>query len=308
VPGQVTSVRVDDNDVVKVGQVLAEIDERDFRVALEQARAQVASREADIQNMEAQITEQEAQIEADQAQVVETQAALVFAEQQAARYKDLAKTGAGSVQNAQQYGSQLLQQRAAFDSAQAQLKVAQRRIESLKAQLENAVAALAQARAQRDQAQLNLSYTKILAPVDGMIAQRSVQVGNYLIAGAPLMAVVPLSEVYVEANYREVQLRNVRAGQRARVHVDAYDIDLEGKVVDVPAASGTTFAMLQPDNATGNFTKIVQRLPVKIVLAPNQPKAQLLRVGLSVEAIIDTTFPMSAPLASGARIPDSSGG
>jgi membrane fusion protein (multidrug efflux system) len=103
-----------------------------------------------------------------------------------------------------------------------------------------------------------------------------------------LMAMVPLSEVYIEANYREVQLGHVRAGQRARIHVDAYNIDLEGKVVDVPAASGTTFATLQPDNATGNFTKIVQRLPIKIVLAPNQPTARLLRVGLSVEATIET--------------------
>jgi membrane fusion protein, multidrug efflux system len=141
-------------------------------------------------------------------------------------------------------------------------------------------------RTRRDQAKLNLSYTKILAPVDGMIAQRSVQVGNYVSVGAALMAMVPLSEVYIEANYREVQLGHVGAGQRARIHVDAYNIDLEGKVVDVPAASGTTFATLQPDNATGNFTKIVQRLPIKIVLAPNQPTARLLRVGLSVEATI----------------------
>ena len=99
---------------------------------------------------------------------------------------------------------------------------------------------------------------------------------------------VPLSQVYIEANYREVQLRRVRAGQRARIHVDPYNTDREGKVVDVPAASGTTFATLQPDNATGNFTKIVQRLPIKIVLAPNQPTARLLRVGLSVEATIET--------------------
>ena len=113
----------------------------------------------------------------------------------------------------------------------------------------------------------------------------AIEVGS---VGAALMAVVPLSEVYIEANYREVQLGHVRAGQRARIHVDAYNIDLEGKVVDVPAASGTTFATLQPDNATGNFTKIVQRLPIKIVLAPHQPTARLLRVGLSVEATIET--------------------
>jgi len=217
VPGQVTLVRVDDNDRVKAGQVLAELDDRDFRVALEQAQAQVAAAQA---------------------------------------------------------------------SAQATLKLAQRQVEALRAQRKSAVASLGQAEAQRDQAKLNLSYTKILAPVDGMIAQRSVQVGNYVSVGGALMAVVPLSEVYIEANYREVQLGHVQAGQRARIHVDAYNIDLDGKVVDVPAASGTTFATLQPDNATGNFTKIVQRLPIKIVLAPNQPTARLLRVGLSVEATI----------------------
>jgi membrane fusion protein (multidrug efflux system) len=220
--------------------------------------------------------------------VGQAQAALVFAQQQAARYEHLEQTGYGTVQNAQQYTSQLHQQQAALASAQATLKLAQRQVEALKAQRSSAVASLAQAEAQRDQAKLNLSYTKILAPVDGMIAQRSVQVGNYVSVGGALMAVVPLSEVYIEANYREVQLRDVRAGQRVRIHVDAYNIDLEGKVVDVPAASGTTFATLQPDNATGNFTKIVQRLPVKIVLAPDQPTARLLRVGLSVEATIQT--------------------
>jgi len=288
VPGQVTSVRVDDNDTVKAGQVLAELDDRDFQVALEQAQAQVAAAHASIENIDAQLQVQQAQIGANQAQVEQAQAALVFAQQQAKRYQDLAKTGSGTVQNAQQWTSQQQQQEAALASAQATLKLAQRQVEALKAQRNSAVASLGQAEAQRDQAKLNLSYTKILAPVDGMIAQRSVQVGNYVSVGAALMAVVPLSEVYIEANYREVQLGHVRAGQRARIHVDAYNIDLEGKVVDVPAASGTTFATLQPDNATGNFTKIVQRLPIKIVLAPYQPTARLLRVGLSVEATIET--------------------
>jgi membrane fusion protein, multidrug efflux system len=231
---------------------------------------------------------QQAQISANQGQVEQVQPALVWAQQEAARYQALANTGYGSVQNAQRTTSQLRQQQAALESAQATLKLALRQVEALKAQRASAVASLEQAKAQRDQAKLNLSYTKILAPVDGMIAQRSVQVGNYVSVGAALMAVVPLSEVYSEANYREAQLRHVRAGQRARIHVDAYNIDLEGKVADVPAASGTTFATLQPDNATGNFTKIVQRLPIKIVLAPYQPTARLLRVGLSVEATIET--------------------
>ena len=286
IPAQVTSVRVDDNDRVKAGQVLAELDDRDFRVALEQAQAQVAAAQASIANIEAQLDVQQAQIAANQAHVDQAQAALVFAQQQAARYEYLEKTRADTVQNAQQFTSQLHQQQAALASAQATLKLAQREVEALRAQRKSAVASLRQAEAQRDQAKLNLSYTKILAPVDGMIAQRSVQVGNYVSVGGALMAVVPLFEVYIEANYREVQLAHVQAGQRARIHVDAYNIDLDGKVVDVPAASGTTFATLQPDNATGNFTKIVQRLPIKIVLAPNQPTARLLRVGLSVEATI----------------------
>jgi membrane fusion protein, multidrug efflux system len=288
VPGQVTSVRVDDNDTVKAGQVLAELDDRDFHVALDQAQAQVAGAQASIENIDAQLSVQQAQISANQAQVDQAQAALVFAQQEAARYQELAQRGSGSIQNAQQWTSQLRQHQAALASAQATLKLAQRQVEGLKARRARAVASLEQAKAQRDQAKLNLSYTEILAPVDGMIAQRSVQVGNYVSAGAALMAVVPLSEVYIEANYREVQLGHVRPGQRARIHVDAYNIDLEGKVVDVPAASGTTFATLQPDNATGNFTKIVQRLPIKIVLAPHQPTARLLRVGLSVEATIET--------------------
>jgi membrane fusion protein, multidrug efflux system len=291
VPGQVTSVRVDDNDVVKVGQVLAEIDDRDYRNALAQAAAQVAAAQAGVHNVDAQMSVQQAQINANQAQVDQAQANSELARVTWDRDRPLVHEGWATAQQGTTDVQNLKAQQAAVESAQATLRLAQRQMDSLKAQRETAEANLAQARAQRDQAQLNLSYTKILAPVDGMIAQRSVQVGNYVIAGAALMAVVPLSEVYIEANYREVQLRNVRAGQRARIHVDAYNIDLEGKVVDVPAASGTTFATLQPDDATGNFTKIVQRLPIKIVLAPNQQLARLLRVGLSVEATVDTRLP-----------------
>jgi membrane fusion protein, multidrug efflux system len=184
----------------------------------------VAAAQASIANIEAQLDVQQAQIAANQAQVDQAQAALVFAQQQAARYEYLEKTRADTVQNAQQFTSQLHQQQAALASAQATLKLAQREVEALRAQRKSAVASLRQAEAQRDQAKLNLSYTKILAPVDGMIAQRSVQVGNYVSVGGALMAVVPLFEVYIEANYREVQLAHVQAGQRARIHVDAYNM------------------------------------------------------------------------------------
>jgi membrane fusion protein, multidrug efflux system len=248
----------------------------------------VAAAQASVSNVDAQMSVQQAQINANQAQVDQAQANLELARVTWDRDRPLVHEGWATAQQGTTDVQNLKAQQAAVESAQATLKLAQRQVEALKAQRDSAVASLGQAEAQRDQAKLNLSYTKILAPVDGMIAQRSVQVGNYVSVGAALMAMVPLSEVYIEANYREVQLGHVRAGQRARIHVDAYNIDLEGKVVDVPAASGTTFATLQPDNATGNFTKIVQRLPIKIVLAPNQPTARLLRVGLSVEATIET--------------------
>jgi membrane fusion protein (multidrug efflux system) len=188
----------------------------------------------------------------------------------------------------QQADTSLLTGQASFDGAKAALEAAHTQLTIANAEEEAATATVKADEAQLTQAQLNLSYTQIRAPVDGMVGQRAVQVGNYVSPGAGLMAVVPLSDVYVEANYREVQLKHVQPGQHARIHVDAYDIDLDGTVVGVPAATGATFAPIQPDNATGNFTKIVQRLPVKIMLSPNQPLARLLRVGLSVEATIQT--------------------
>ena len=288
VAGQIVAVKVDDEDRVKAGQLLVQLDDRDYRTALAQAEAQVAAARASIESIDAQIAVQQAQVAQNEAQVQQAEATLVFAQQQATRFQSLAHAGAGSVQSQQQYDSQLSQQQAALKSAQAALVSAQRQVSALKAQRSTDEANLAQATAQRDQATLNLCYTKIRAPVDGMIAERSVQVGNYVSPGTGLMAMVPLSQVYVVANYREVQLQHVKAGQPATIHVDAYNIDLTGTVVDVPAATGTTFTPLQPENATGNFTKIVQRLPVKIIVAPGQPLARLLRVGISVETTIHT--------------------
>jgi membrane fusion protein (multidrug efflux system) len=290
VAGQVVAVKVDDEERVKAGQLLVKLDDRDYQVALATAEAQIAAARASIESTEAQIDVQQAQIALNTAQIQQQQASLTYAEQQSARYGALARDGWGTVQNAQQWVSQQRQGEASVKSAQQALVAAQRQLAVLKAQHATAEANLAQASAQRDQAKLNLSYTKIRAPVDGMIAERSVQVGNYVSPGTGLMAMVPLSQVYVVANYREVQLEHVKAGQPATIHVDAYNIDLAGTVLDVPAATGTTFTPLQPHNATGNFTKIVQRLPVKIELTPGQPLARLLRVGLSVETTIHTKF------------------
>jgi len=287
ISGQVTAVRVGNDDVVRVGQVLVELDDLDARAAVAAAEAGLSRDHAMVENAAASILRQKSVIDQTGAQVNTASAQLDFAKADATRYDYLAKTGSGAVKTQQQADSALRQSRAALDEAKAALEAAQAQMSVLQTQEVSARASVRASEAQLDQARLNLSYTKVLAPVDGMVAQRGVQVGNYVNAGAGMMAVVPLSEVYVEANYREVELKHVQTGQRARIHVDAYDIDLEGTVVGVPAATGATFATIQPDNATGNFTKIVQRVPVKIVLDDHNLKG-LLRPGMSAEPTVNT--------------------
>ena len=213
VSGYITQVPVTDNQHVAKGDVLARIDDRDFRVALDQANAQVTAAGASIQTITAQIAVQQAQIVASEAQVDQAQAALVFAQQQSARYDDLARKGAGSVQNAQQYGSQLQQQEAAVKTAQATLDVAKRQIESLKAQLASAQASLAQATAQRDQAELNLSYTTVAAAQSGRVVNLTAAAGEFAQAGTNLTMFVP-DEIWVTANFKETQLDAMRAARR----------------------------------------------------------------------------------------------
>ena len=283
VSGNLTAVPVTDNQHVAAGDVIARIDDRDYRVALEQAEAQVASAQAGIQNIDAQMTVQQAQINSAQAQVSQQQAGLVFAEQQAARYEDLAHTGYGSVQNAQQYTSQLHQQQATLESAQAALKLAQRQIETLKAQRASAVANLAQAKAQRDQAELNLSYTTVRAAEPGRVVDLSAAVGEYVQPGTSLTMFVP-DDIWVAANFKETQLDHMRPGQPVTIEIDAYpDREIKGHVASVQPGSGTAFSLLPAQNATGNWVKIVQRVPVKIVM-DDPPTDVSLGPGMSVEA------------------------
>ena len=281
VSGYITLVPVTDNQHVAAGDVLARIDDRDYRIALDQAQAQVASAQANIQNIDAQINVQQAQITANQAQVDQAQAALVYAQQQAKRYQDLAQTGSGTVQNAQQWTSQQQQQEAALASAQANLKVAQRQLESVKAQREGAVASLAQANAQHDQAQLNLSYTTVTAAQAGRVVQLSAAVGQFAQPGTNLTIFVP-DEIWVTANFKETQLDAMRPGQPVTLEIDAYpERAIRGHVDSVQPGSGTAFSLLPAQNATGNYVKIVQRVPVKLVLN-NPPKDVALGPGMSV--------------------------
>jgi membrane fusion protein (multidrug efflux system) len=281
VPGYVTKVPVTDNQHVPAGGMVARIDDRDYRIALDQANAQVAAAEAGIKNIDAQTVVQQAQISANQAQVDQAQAALVFAQQQAARYEHLAGTGYGSVQNSQQYNSQLDQQQAALKSAQAAHNVAQRQIESLKAQRASAEANLAQATAQRDQAKLNLSYTTVTAAQAGRIVNLSAAPGEFAQAGTNLTMFVP-DEIWVTANFKETQLDTMRPGQPVSLSIDAYpERDIRGHVDSVQPGSGTAFSLLPAQNATGNYVKVVQRVPVKIVF-DNPPADIALGPGMSV--------------------------
>jgi membrane fusion protein (multidrug efflux system) len=288
ISGQVATVPVDDNEVVKTGQLLATLDPRDNEAALAFSEATVARDRSQLDDISATVSRQPSIIDEQQAAVASARAKLTFAQDNARRYGNLAVTGAGTMQEHQQADSTLQEAQASLDGAEASLDAARRQLDILKAQRSAAEAAVRADEAQLEQARLNLSYTQIRAPIDGMVGERSVQAGNYVSPGTTLMTVVPLDEVYIEANYREVALLHVRSGQPVTIHVDAYDIDLKGIVQGVPPASGAAFAPIAPNNATGNFTKIVQRLPVKIVVTPGQPLAKLLRVGLSVETTIHT--------------------
>jgi len=288
ISGQIATVPVDDNDVVKTGQVLATLDPRDNGTAVASAEAAVARDRSQLDQISATVSRQPSIIEEQQAAVASAHARLDFAQADARRFGNLAATGAGTMQEHQKADTTLRQGQASLDSAEASLDAARRQLDVLKAQRSAAQAAVKVDEAQLEQAKLNLSYTQIRAPIDGMVGERSVQVGNYVGPDTTLMTVVPLDQVYIEANYLEVGLRHVRSGQPVTIHLDAYDIDLKGTVDSVPPASGAAFAPIAPNNATGNFTKIVQRLPVKIVVTPGQPLAKLLRVGLSVETTIHT--------------------
>jgi membrane fusion protein, multidrug efflux system len=288
ISGQVASVSVDDNDTVRAGEVLAMLDPRDNQTAVASAEAALGRDTAQLGEISATVARQPSIIEEQRSAVASSQAKLAFAQANARRYDNLALTGAGSTQEHQQADAALQQDQASLDGAQASLDAARRQLDVLTAQRSAAEATIRLDHAQLDQARLNLSYTRIVAPIDGVIGERSVQVGNYVSPGTTLMTVVPLEQVYIEANYREVELLHVRSGQPVTIHLDAYNINLAGTVDSIPPASGTSFAPIAPNNATGNFTKIVQRLPVKIVVASGQPLAKLLRVGLSVETTIHT--------------------
>ena len=266
VGGYVVAVPVTDNQHVEPGDTLFRIDPRDYRVALAQAEAQVQAGEAAIRNVDAQIEAQRAQIEVARAQVETAQAALKFAEEDAARYQKLAERGAGTIQQSQSSTSTLQQRQASLTSAEASVVAARQQVGSLQAQRASAEAQLAQAKAQRDQAKLNLGYTTVTAAQAGRVVRLTGGVGAYAQAGQSLAMFVP-DAIWITANYKETQVTDMRPGQPVAVTIDAYpDRTITGRIDSVQPGSGTAFSLLPAQNATGNYVKVTQRIPVKIVV------------------------------------------
>ena len=289
VAGFIKEVLVQDNQQVKAGQLLALIDERDYQAALDAAQAQLLVAKAQSEDARATLERQGSVIAQAQAAVSAAQAEAAFASHEVARYSRLAEQGAGTVQNAQQARSRVDQAKARLANTQAALLAARKQVDILDAQVASADGQLKRAEAGVERANLDLSYTRIMAPVDGMVGERALRVGAYVNPGARLLSVVPLDQAYVVGNFQETQLTHVQPGQSVSISVDTFSGEtLHGHVESIAPATGVTFAAVKPDNATGNFTKVVQRIPVKIVFDAGQPLRDRLRVGMSVEAVIDT--------------------
>ncbi|MGT2438967.1 HlyD family secretion protein [Bradyrhizobium betae] len=302
VSGYLNRVLVADNEHVKAGQVLARIDDRDFRVALDQARADVQAANATIASKEAQLEVQQAVIKAARATLDVDQANLTFAAQDNKRYADLAASGSGSLQNAQQAQSRIASAQATLERDNANLASALKQIDLLKAEIAQARATAARAEAVQHQAELNLGYTSVVSPIDGVVGNRSLRVGQFVQAGTQLMSIVPAEGAYVIANFKETQLTHVVPGQTVDIEVDMFPGQVvHGRVDSIAPASGQEFALLPPDNATGNFTKVVQRIPVKIALDAAHGAVIALRPGMSVIPTIATRS--TAPAANTAAAP-----
>lgn len=332
VAGYVTRVYVDDNQYVKTGTLLVQIDPTDYEVALGSAQAtlandrakadaskvmvpitsinansQITSAQADVDNARAAISASEKQLGAARAGLLQAEANNAKAQDDVTRYKPLVDkqeiaeqiyvqavhTGNAAAAAVQVAAAQVQAEQDAVTQAQGKLDQAVAALESartgpqqVRIQESRALAATAMADKSRravEQAQLNLNYTRITAPVDGVIARRSVQVGEYVAPGQQLLAVVPLDDIWVTANFKETQLKNVRPGQPVKIFVDAYDRDYTGHVESIAGGTGAIFSLLPPENATGNYVKVVQRVPVRLRFDQGQDPNHRLRPGLSVE-------------------------
>jgi len=289
VAGYLAEVAVSDNQMVHAGDVLARIDDRDYRAALEKAEGAVAAARAQIANLDAQRELQGAVIGQARAGMLASQAEAVRAHDDQLRYRSLVAKEAVSVQSEQKADTVYKQARAEDQKAQAQLSASQRELAVIDTRKQQARAALQQAQAERDLAKLNLEYTVLRAPIDGVVGNRHARTGAYATVGNQLLSVVPARGLWVDANFKEDQLSRFHEGQRVTIRADVLPGQVfHGRLGSLAPATGAQFSVLPPENATGNFTKIVQRVPVRVLLDEADAKLGLLRPGLSVNASVDT--------------------
>jgi membrane fusion protein (multidrug efflux system) len=288
VAGFIERVAVEDNQSVKAGDLLVRIDDRDYRALLAHAEASVAVQRATLANLDANRRLQEAMMEEASADIAAATAELSRAKRDVDRYQMLSNDRFASLQRFQQADADYEKARAADRKARAALDAAERRLEVIDTQKQQTQAALDQAAADRDIARLNLGYTQIRAPIDGFVGNRSARAGAYATVGGQLLAIVPVSALWVDANFKESQLARVREGQPAEVIADVLPgVTFRGRVASLAPATGAQFSVIPPENATGNFTKVVQRVPVRIRLEDDAAEFGRLRPGLSVVVHVD---------------------
>ena len=283
VTGNIVDVAVTDNQVVKAGDLLIKIDDRNYTAAVTQAQAQMDQAQAQYENFDAQISAQKSQVRQAEQQVAEAEAALSYSKDQNERAQQLVKTGFGTVQSAQQAASDLQQKQASLDAAVASRIAAEKQIGALKAQERNAEAQLDEAKGQKETADANLSRTVIRSTVEGRVTRLTGAVGFTATQGQALLILVPI-DVWVTANFKETQLADMRVGQPVDIEIDAYGKTYPGKIDSIQAGSGTAFSLLPAENATGNYVKVVQRVPVKIVFN-DRPDVEL-GPGMSVSPTV----------------------
>jgi membrane fusion protein, multidrug efflux system len=289
ISGYVSSVAVTNNQSVKSGDLIARIDEGDYRFALQSAKDKLATQQSTIARIGRQVEAARASVAQAQAQIAAAQADAERAGGDFARQQQLARSDYTSKASFETAKAERDRAEANVKSAQAALAAAEANVQVLAAQQDEAQRGAAELQTSVDKAQRDLSFTEIRAPVDGVIGNKAIEVGTFVQPGARLAALVPLANVHVDANFKETQIASLKVGQKVKIEVDAFpDADIVGTVQSVSPASGAVFSLLPPENATGNFTKIVQRVPVRVSVNPEVVQQGILRPGLSVVVDVDT--------------------
>jgi membrane fusion protein (multidrug efflux system) len=289
VAGFVTAILVSDNQHVMPGQLLIQLDRRDYQANLDRAKAVLDARRATLANLQAQYTLQDAIIQQAAADRTAKAASASFARVDGARYAALAQTAAGSRQDAQRSQAADQEAQAALAASGAGLDAARIKQKVLAAQITEAQAGIDQAQSELRTAKLDIGYTEIRSPIEGYIGNRAAQTGAYVATGSYLLSVIPAHGLWVDANFKEDQLARMLPGQPASTIADVVPGEtLQGRITSIAPGTGAVFSVIPPENATGNFTKIVQRVPVRIELDPKNPVLARLRPGLSVTVSVDT--------------------